>query len=80
MFTAYLKPALYPFSRSRGKEEKREKKKKKPYKYWDVPPQGFEHITPYQYKAMQGMMNFLVTNVIKVILPEIPDSMNVYVQ
>ncbi len=41
-------------SRSKGKEEKREKKKKKPYKYWDVPPQGFEHITPYQYKAMQG--------------------------
>ena len=27
--------------------------KKKPYKYWDVPPAGFEHVTPMQYKAMQ---------------------------
>jgi len=26
----------------------------KKYKYWDVPPVGFEHITPAQYKAMQG--------------------------
>lgn len=23
-------------------------------RYWDVPPPGFEHITPMQYKAMQG--------------------------
>lgn len=23
-------------------------------RYWDVPPLGFEHITPMQYKAMQG--------------------------
>jgi splicing factor U2AF subunit len=22
--------------------------------YWDVPPPGFEHITPMQYKAMQA--------------------------
>lgn len=22
--------------------------------YWDVPPPGFEHITPLQYKAMQA--------------------------
>lgn len=29
-------------------------KKKKVKKYWDVPPPGFEHITPMQYKAMQG--------------------------
>ncbi|XP_032822926.1 splicing factor U2AF 50 kDa subunit-like isoform X1 [Petromyzon marinus] len=48
------------------KEEKKEKgdkirsrsprkpRKKKPYKYWDVPPPGFEHITPLQYKAMQA--------------------------
>merc|ERR1712004_111875 len=28
--------------------------RKKPYKYWDVPPPGFEHITPMQYKAMQA--------------------------
>ncbi len=52
----YLRDDVFSvcFSRSRGKDEKREKKKKKPYKYWDVPPQGFEHITPFQYKAMQG--------------------------
>lgn len=30
------------------------KKKNKVKKYWDVPPPGFEHITPMQYKAMQG--------------------------
>lgn len=23
-------------------------------RYWDVPPPGFEHITPLQYKAMQA--------------------------
>lgn len=33
----------------------RHEKKKKIRKYWDVPPPGFEHITPMQYKAMQGM-------------------------
>ncbi|CAH8613975.1 unnamed protein product [Heterobilharzia americana] len=24
------------------------------YKYWDVPPPGFEHVTPAQYKALQA--------------------------
>ena len=24
------------------------------YRYWDVPPPGFEHISPLQYKAMQA--------------------------
>ena len=24
------------------------------YKFWDVPPVGYEHITPAQFKAMQG--------------------------
>lgn len=32
----------------------RRTRKKKMCKYWDVPPPGFEHITPMQYKAMQG--------------------------
>ncbi|ROL54751.1 Splicing factor U2AF 65 kDa subunit [Anabarilius grahami] len=32
----------------------RRTRKKKMYKYWDVPPSGFEHITPMQYKAMQA--------------------------
>jgi len=51
--------------RSRSKDRKRSRSKekdgkkpgslrKKPYKYWDVPPPGFEHITPLQYKAMQA--------------------------
>ncbi|XP_076443173.1 splicing factor U2AF 50 kDa subunit-like [Babylonia areolata] len=37
-----------------GSREQRKPRKKKPYKYWDVPAQGFEHITPMQYKAMQA--------------------------
>jgi len=41
-----------PKDRSK-KENKNEKKPIKKYKYWDVPPAGFEHITPVQYKAMQ---------------------------
>ena len=46
-----LAPLCVPlFSRS----PHREKKKNKVKKYWDVPPPGFEHITPMQYKAMQG--------------------------
>jgi splicing factor U2AF subunit len=39
------------------KENKTEKKIVKKYKYWDVPPVGFEHITPVQYKAMQCKYN-----------------------
>ncbi len=41
-----------PKDRSK-KENKTEKKPIRKYKYWDVPPAGFEHITPVQYKAMQ---------------------------
>lgn len=41
--------------RDRSKKENRsEKKVERKYKYWDVPPAGFEHITPLQYKAMQA--------------------------
>ena len=29
-------------------------RRRKPYKYWDIPAPGFEHVTPMQYKAMQG--------------------------
>ncbi|KAJ8389106.1 hypothetical protein AAFF_G00123120 [Aldrovandia affinis] len=32
----------------------RRMKKKRACKYWDVPPPGFDHITPMQYKAMQA--------------------------
>ncbi|XP_076458746.1 splicing factor U2AF 50 kDa subunit-like [Babylonia areolata] len=41
-------------SRSRSKERSKKPRKKKPYKYWDIPPPGFEHVTPMQYKAMQA--------------------------
>jgi len=32
----------------------RKPRKKRPHKYWDIPPPGYEHITPAQYKAMQA--------------------------
>ncbi|KAM3961043.1 U2 small nuclear riboprotein auxiliary factor 50 [Aphomia sociella] len=50
-------------SRSRERREKRKSRSRSPTKrsrrrkpslYWDVPPPGFEHITPLQYKAMQA--------------------------
>jgi len=39
-------------SRDRSKKEA-PKRRRKPSLYWDVPPPGFEHITPLQYKSMQ---------------------------
>lgn len=30
----------------------------RPSKYWDIAPRGFEHISPLQFKAMQG--NFML--------------------
>lgn len=46
-------------SRSRDRDNKeraepRKRRRRKPYKYWDIPPLGFEHYTPLQYKAMQA--------------------------
>uniref|UniRef100_A0AAZ3QN67 Uncharacterized protein n=1 Tax=Oncorhynchus tshawytscha TaxID=74940 RepID=A0AAZ3QN67_ONCTS len=32
----------------------RRTRRKRTCRYWDVPPPGFEHITPLQYKAMQA--------------------------
>jgi len=40
--------------RERSPKEKRTRKRK-PYKYWDIPPVGFEHMTPMQYKALHGL-------------------------
>lgn len=40
--------------RSRSKSPKTKSRRRKPSLYWDVPPPGFEHIAPLQYKAMQG--------------------------
>lgn len=41
-------------SRSRSRDRKKATKRRKPSLYWDVPPPGFEHITPMQYKNMQA--------------------------
>lgn len=45
----------------RQKERERERKnhksrRRKPSIWWDVAPRGFEHISPLQYKAMQGIL------------------------
>lgn len=38
----------------RGHKKDSHSRRRKPSLYWDVPPPGFEHITPLQYKAMQA--------------------------
>lgn len=40
--------------RSRSRSQSKRSRRRKPSLYWDVPPPGFEHITPLQYKAMQA--------------------------
>jgi hypothetical protein len=41
--------------RSRSRDRKKGvSKRRRPSLYWDVPPPGFEHITPMQYKSMQA--------------------------
>jgi splicing factor U2AF subunit len=39
--------------RDRGDRKKDEEKPRKKYKFWDIPPVGFEHLTPKEYKAQQ---------------------------
>lgn len=58
LIVAFIPPI---FCSSNSRSPHREKKKKVK-KYWDVPPPGFEHITPMQYKAMQGnhLFSFLL--------------------
>lgn len=44
-------------SRDRRRSKERVEKKltfDRKYQYWDIAPQGFEHLTPSQYKAMQA--------------------------
>lgn len=50
----YTEVALPTLPSALPSRSPRHEKKKKVRKYWDVPPPGFEHITPMQYKAMQG--------------------------
>ena len=52
-------------SKKENKTEKQQPLKK--YKYWDVPPVGFEHITPVQYKAMQGKLSSCISCLINMI-------------
>ena len=39
--------------RDRSRSRDREKPKKK-YKFWDIPPAGYEHLTPKEYKELQA--------------------------
>lgn len=52
-------------SRSNSPARKGRSRRRKPSLYWDVPPPGFEHITPLQYKAMQVKIAFLFSNRLK---------------
>jgi len=57
-------------SRSKDRSSKSSRDKpapvKKAHKYWDVPPAGFEHITPMQYKAMQAAGQIPASTVVAV--------------
>ncbi|XP_016146697.1 splicing factor U2AF 65 kDa subunit-like [Sinocyclocheilus grahami] len=53
-----------------SRSPQREKKKIKIKKYWDVPPPGFEHITPMQYKAMQAAGQIPATALLPTMTPD----------
>ena len=59
-------------SRDRGRDRGdrgKKSRRRKPSLYWDVPPPGFEHITPMQYKAMQAAGQIPAT-----LVPETPQA------
>jgi len=58
-------------SHSRDRKGRKDDKgrRRKPSLYWDVPPPGFEHITPMQYKAMQAAGQIPAT-----LVPETPQA------
>jgi len=56
-------------SRERSPERVRGRQRRKKSLYWDVPPPGFEHITPMQYKAMQAAGQIPAT-----LVPETPQA------
>ena len=61
-------------SRSRDRKDRSirddgRSRRRKPSLYWDVPPPGFEHITPMQYKAMQAAGQIPAT-----LVPETPQA------
>lgn len=59
LFTIYLYSLI---SRDRERRDRRrdDDKPKKKYRFWDVPPVGFEHLTPKEYKAMQGIIFIII--------------------
>ncbi|XP_024917214.1 U2 small nuclear RNA auxiliary factor 2a [Cynoglossus semilaevis] len=62
-------PSSYPQDNAGSRSPHREKKKKVK-KYWDVPPPGFEHITPMQYKAMQAAGQIPATALLPTMTPD----------
>uniref|UniRef100_A0A3B4BFE7 Splicing factor U2AF subunit n=1 Tax=Periophthalmus magnuspinnatus TaxID=409849 RepID=A0A3B4BFE7_9GOBI len=56
--------------RHRRSRSPHREKKKKIKKYWDVPPPGFEHITPMQYKAMQAAGQIPATALLPTMTPD----------
>ena len=56
-------------SRDRKGRKDDQGRRRKPSLYWDVPPPGFEHITPMQYKAMQAAGQIPAT-----LVPETPQA------
>ncbi|XP_011483689.1 splicing factor U2AF 65 kDa subunit isoform X5 [Oryzias latipes] len=62
-------PPAYPQENTASRSPHREKKKKIK-KYWDVPPPGFEHITPMQYKAMQAAGQIPATALLPTMTPD----------
>nr|XP_015193467.1 PREDICTED: splicing factor U2AF 65 kDa subunit-like isoform X3 [Lepisosteus oculatus] len=56
--------------RQRRSRSPHREKKKKVRKYWDVPPPGFEHITPMQYKAMQAAGQIPATALLPTMTPD----------
>ncbi|CAL9705618.1 unnamed protein product [Knipowitschia caucasica] len=62
-------PTSFPQDNAGSRSPHREKKKKIK-KYWDVPPPGFEHITPMQYKAMQAAGQIPATALLPTMTPD----------
>ncbi|XP_072316426.1 U2 small nuclear RNA auxiliary factor 2a isoform X1 [Eucyclogobius newberryi] len=65
----FSSPATFPQDNAGSRSPHREKKKKIK-KYWDVPPPGFEHITPMQYKAMQAAGQIPATALLPTMTPD----------
>ncbi|XP_077431777.1 U2 small nuclear RNA auxiliary factor 2a isoform X3 [Vanacampus margaritifer] len=63
-------PPSFPQDNTASRSPHREKKKIKVKKYWDVPPPGFENISPMQYKAMQAAGQIPATALLPTMTPD----------